>query len=123
MLACVGIEPRTRGHERPAGVTASERRVRTFRDDGNREWEVRAIREQLTERQVRLLPRPELAEGWLLFTCGDERRRYEMLPPGWSLAPEALLRRWCDDASPVVPFKRRSGMAEDSAPAAPAIPT
>jgi hypothetical protein len=87
--------------------------MRTFRDDGNREWEVRAIQEQLTERQARLLPRPELAQGWLLFTCGDERRRYETLPPGWSLATDALLRRWCGDASPVVPLKPRWGAVAD----------
>jgi len=95
--------------------------VRTFRDDGDREWEVRAIQEQLTERQARLLPRPELASGWLLFTCGEERRRYEMLPPGWSLATDALLRRWCDDASPVVPFKPRRRLTDDAALEPPAI--
>lgn len=99
-----------------ARVTASERGVRTFRDDGNREWEVRAIQEQLTERQARLLPRPELAQGWLLFTCGEERRRYETLPPGWSLATEALLRRWCDDASPVVPFTPRRRPSDEGMP-------
>ena len=75
--------------------------MRTFRDELNREWEVRAIREQLTERRTRLLPRPELASGWLLFTCGHERRRLDPLPPGWVLANEALLCRWCDDAAQV----------------------
>jgi hypothetical protein len=77
--------------------------VRTFRDGLNREWEVWAIREQLTERRTRLLPRPELANGWLLFTSGDERRRLDILPPGWTLASEAVLCRWCDDAIPVFP--------------------
>ena len=81
--------------------------MRTFRDDGNREWEVRAIQEQLTERRTRLLPRPELAKGWLLFTCGEERRRLEALPPGWALATDALLCRWCNDAAPVLPLECR----------------
>jgi len=81
--------------------------VRTFRDVANREWEVRAIQEQLTERRTRLLPRPELAHGWLLFTCGEERRRFDTLPPGWTLATDALLCRWCDDAEPVLPLECR----------------
>ena len=81
--------------------------MRTFRDNDNREWEVRAIQEQLTERRTRLLPRPELANGWLLFTCGEERRRFDALPPGWTLASDALLCRWCEDASPVLPLKSR----------------
>jgi hypothetical protein len=68
---------------------------------------VRAIQEQLTERRTRLLPRPELAQGWLLFTCGEERRRFDALPPGWTLASDAVLCRWCEDASPVVPFESR----------------
>jgi hypothetical protein len=81
--------------------------VRTFRDSDNREWEVRAIQGQLTERRTRLLPRPELAQGWLLFTCGDERRRFDVLPPGWILASDSLLCRWCEDASPVIPLESR----------------
>ena len=80
--------------------------MRTFRDGVNREWEVRAIQEPLTERQTRLLPRPELAHGWLLFTSGEERRRLDALPPGWSLASDALLCRWCDDAALVLPRKQ-----------------
>jgi hypothetical protein len=81
--------------------------MRTFQDGDNRVWEVRAIQEQLTERRTRLLPRPELANGWLLFTCGEERRRFDALPPGWTLASDSLLCRWCEDASPVVPYEPR----------------
>ena len=88
-------------------ATGSERGVRTFRDGEDRVWEVRAIQEQLTERRTRLLPRPELANGWLLFTSGEERRRFDALPPGWTLASDALLCRWCEDASPVVPAEIR----------------
>jgi hypothetical protein len=43
----------------------------------------------------------------LLFTCDDERRRFDALPPGWTLASDALLCRWCEDASPVVPLESR----------------
>ena len=81
--------------------------MRTFQDGENRVWEVRAVQEQLTERRTRLLPRPELANGWLLFTCGDQRRRFDALPPGWTLASDALLCRWCEDASPVMPLELR----------------
>ena len=91
----------------PTEVPGSERRVRTFRDDENRAWEVRAIQEQLTERRTRLLPRSELAQGWLLFTCGEERRRFDRLPPGWALATDDLLCRWCGDAEPVLPIQSR----------------
>jgi hypothetical protein len=75
--------------------------VRTFRDELNREWEVRAVHEALTERRIRLLPRPELAQGWLLFRAGDERRRLAPLPPLWFVATESQLTRWWDDADPV----------------------
>ena len=96
------------------GLPANERHVRTFQDGENRVWEVRAIQEQLTERRTRLLPRPELANGWLLFTSGEERRRFDALPPGWTLASDALLCRWCEDASPVLPHapRRRSSSPE-----------
>lgn len=74
--------------------------IRIFRDELNREWEVRAVRENLTERRMRLLPRPELANGWLLFRLGEERRRLAPLPPGWFVATDVQLTRWCDDAEP-----------------------
>lgn len=75
--------------------------VRIFRDDFDREWEVHAVQEELTDRRRRLLPRPELADGWLLFTSGAERRRLYPLPPGWYVASDQILTRWCDDASEV----------------------
>lgn len=77
--------------------------VRIFRDDYNREWEVRAVKEELTDRRRRLLPRPELAYGWLLFTSGGERRRLDPLPPGWHVATDAVLSHWCQDAAAVSP--------------------
>jgi hypothetical protein len=77
--------------------------VRSFRDDFDREWEVRAVQEELTERRRQLLPRPELAEGWLLFTSSAERRRLYPLPPGWYVASDELLTRWCDEAKVATP--------------------
>jgi hypothetical protein len=82
--------------------------IRVFRDELDREWEVRAVREHLTERRMRLLPRPELANGWLLFRLGEERRRLAPLPPGWFVATDVQLTRWCDDAEPAVPIVPRS---------------
>ena len=82
--------------------------VRIFRDELNREWEVRAVRENLTERRMRLLPRPELANGWLLFRLGEERRRLAPLPPGWFVATDVQLTRWCDDAEPATRIVSRA---------------
>jgi hypothetical protein len=75
--------------------------VRVFRDDFNREWEVRAVQEELTDRTQRLLSRPELAYGWLLFTSCTEHRRLDPLPPGWYVASDQVLTRWCDEGSVV----------------------
>jgi hypothetical protein len=74
--------------------------IPTFVDDDARCWEVREIREPLLPDRAELLARPEFSSGWLLFSCGMERRRLAPLPPGWRKAPEAQLRRWCADASP-----------------------
>ena len=74
--------------------------VPTFMDDDARRWEVREIREPLLPERAELLARPAFSSGWLLFSCGAERRRLAPLPPGWREAPEGQLRRWCADASP-----------------------
>lgn len=71
--------------------------VRVFRDDGDREWEVRAIRAEFTERRRSCLASPQLADGWLLFTSGEERRRFFPFPPGWFAASEQVLGRWVAD--------------------------
>jgi hypothetical protein len=56
------------------------------------------------------LPR-DLADGWLCFDCGAEKRRLAPLPEGWAERPEADLWSWCRAA---VPVRAR--------PAAPAVP-
>lgn len=73
--------------------------VFAFTDAEDRGWEVRAIRDpSLPERHARYL-HPAFAGGWLLFTCGTERRRYAPLPPEWNDASEAQLREWCARAT------------------------
>lgn len=75
--------------------------VFAFTDAAERGWEVRAIRDPLLpERRARFL-NPAYAGGWLLFTCGSERRRYAPLPPDWASATESQLREWCDGATRV----------------------
>jgi hypothetical protein len=73
--------------------------VFAFTDGEERRWEVRAIRDPLLpERRARYLD-PAFANGWLLFTSGDERRRYAPLPPDWTSATVTQLRAWCVGAT------------------------
>jgi hypothetical protein len=72
----------------------------TFLDDAQRRWEVREISVPVLPARTSLLAPPEFSQGWLLFSCGIERRRLAPLPPGWRQASDTQLRRWCDDASP-----------------------
>ena len=74
--------------------------IPTFVDETDRQWEVRAICEPLLPNRAGVLAPPEFSAGWLLFSCGAERRRLAPLPPGWRQAPEDQLRRWCADAAP-----------------------
>ena len=87
--------------------------VFAFTDAEQRGWEVRAIRDPLLpERRARLL-NPAYAGGWLLFTSGEERRRFAPLPANWSSAGEAQLREWCSGATPVagIPSPARQTVA------------
>lgn len=77
--------------------------VSSFVDERERKWEVREIREPLLPERINLLARPAFSSGWLLFSSGEEKRRLAPLPPGWRIAPETQLRRWCADALPVKP--------------------
>jgi hypothetical protein len=80
-----------------------EIQLRTFRDEADLEWEVRAITP--TTRQDRRVPTlpADHANGGLLFTAGVERRRLAPFPPSWHLASEAQPQRWCAEATPVEP--------------------
>ena len=44
---------------------------------------------------------PALADGWLCFVSGDEKRRLAPLPAGWEARSEADLWFWCRAAVPV----------------------
>jgi hypothetical protein len=74
-----------------------------FVDETERDWEVREIREPILSERRHLFIRPEYANGWLLFTSGEERRRLAPLPPGWRFATQDQLRAWCREAIPARP--------------------
>ena len=74
-----------------------------FVDDAERGWEVREIRDPVLLDRRNGFVRPEYANGWLLFTSGEERRRLAPLPPGWRFATQQQLRVWCREATPARP--------------------
>ncbi len=78
-----------------------EVRLRSFCDQRDREWEVRAIRPVPTDRRRARVVSDEMANGWLLFTMGMERRRLVPLPPEWHEATDSQLVRWLTDAERV----------------------
>jgi hypothetical protein len=60
------------------------------------------------------LPR-QMAEGWLCFDCGSEKRRLYPLPSSWADRTEAELWFLCRAAEPV---RARAGSGRDAAPTA-----
>jgi hypothetical protein len=72
--------------------------LRIFRDYFGREWEVCAHAEFRVPAGGEL-PDPLLMLGSLEFDSGQERRRLTPLPPGWYVAPDELLSRWCEKAA------------------------
>ena len=72
--------------------------LRIFRDYFGREWEV-YVRCDLAEPEGKGLPNPLLMLGSLEFDSGQERRQLTPLPPGWYVAPDELLSRWCEKAA------------------------
>ena len=76
--------------------------MRTFVDEQGTEWEVRQIHvPSLSVVPRHMLPHPEYADGWLLFSCASERRRIAPFPLDWHAIPVAELLRCCQDAKPV----------------------
>ena len=73
---------------------------RAFRDERGMTWEVRAIRPATKDRRAPVV-RADLANGWLLFTLGLERRRRAPLPSSWREASEEQLEDWRRAAEPV----------------------
>lgn len=78
--------------------------VRTFESPDGATWSVWAvIPEQISEMRSRFgshLP-GDLADGWLCFDCGTEKRRLAPLPPRWHERAEEDLWFWCRAAVPV----------------------
>ena len=66
--------------------------VRRFQDAIGTEWEVREIHvPTLSIVPRKFLPKPEYADGWLLFTSEGERRRLAPCPCDWrDIAPMQL---------------------------------
>lgn len=68
------------------------------------------------------LPR-DLADGWLCFDCGTEKRRLAPLPAGWQARSDEDLRFWCRAAVPVRPRIRLASAPGADDPASPsAVP-
>jgi hypothetical protein len=72
--------------------------LRIFRDYFGREWEVFVRAEEAVDARDDL-PNPLLMLGSLEFDSGQERRRLTPLPPGWYVAPDEMLSRWCEKAA------------------------
>jgi hypothetical protein len=84
---------------RPHSVPIRIPLLRIFRDYFGREWEVYVRCVDPAESEPSDLPNPLLMLGSLEFDSGQERRRLTPLPPGWYVAPDELLSRWCEKAA------------------------
>lgn len=79
---------------------------RTFRDPEGREWQVWDVvpgREEAEfgTRSAKFLP-PEMAEGWLCFEAGDQKRRLSPCPTGWEERDDDGIHELCEHALPVL---------------------
>jgi hypothetical protein len=80
-----------RRHSEPAGARTVERRTRERR-------RVRGLRIALPSR---------LAQGWIAFEHGDERRRVAPILSGWETLPESRLRELWREAEQLPPRRKR----------------
>lgn len=104
--------PRARGIT--VGANVEQESVRSFQDAGGTEWEVREIHvPSLAIVPRKYLRQPEYADGWLLFTCGIERRRLAPCPGGWQAADTSALAHWCEQAVRVVERRGQSSGAQN----------
>lgn len=94
--------------------------VRTFESPDGATWSVwEVVPGRVSEFRSAFgshLPR-DLADGWLCFDCGSEKRRLAPLPANWHERPDADLWFWCRAAVPV-----RARLAPDDVPAPAAEP-
>lgn len=83
--------------------------IRVFRDPEGCEWQVWDVvpsREVETgSRRHHYLP-PEMAQGWLCFEAGDQKRRLTPFPADWEEREDELLHLLCRSAEPVPPRTR-----------------
>lgn len=103
-----------RGRAITVGANVEQESVRSFQDAGGTEWEVREIHvPSLAIVPRKYLRQPEYADGWLLFTCGIERRRLAPCPGGWQAAGASELAQWCEQAVRVVERRGQSSGAQN----------
>jgi hypothetical protein len=91
-----------------------ERRARARRADAAPEPIVE--RRHVDERRLEEEPAvsgvaPGLAQGWLAFDAGAERRRLAPVPAAWESLSEAALAALCEAADPAVPVGAAAGHA------------
>jgi hypothetical protein len=96
--------------------------VRTFESPDGAAWSVwEVIPGRVSEFRSSFgshLP-SDLADGWLCFDCGTEKRRLAPLPANWHERPDEDLRFWCRAA---VPVRARGVPAAACEPPPPAEP-
>jgi hypothetical protein len=85
--------------------------IRVFRDPEGCEWQVWDVvpsRElESGSRRHHYLP-PEMAQGWLCFEAGDQKRRLTPFPVDWEERGDDVLHLLCCSAEPVAPRASRS---------------
>lgn len=82
---------------------------RTFTDPDGQEWQVWDVlpaREcEPGSRTLAYLP-AEMAQGWLCFEAGDQKRRLTPLPDGWEAADDATIAALLRASLPAQPRER-----------------
>lgn len=81
--------------------------LRIFRDYFGREWEVRAFSGEGHDEATAETSNPALVSGSLVFDSGDQRRCLTPIPPGWYIATDERLSRWCAGAVPLPAHSKR----------------
>lgn len=78
--------------------------LRNFKDRKGVDWlvwdvypDTRGATPKLAE-SPDVFPHPALAEGWLCFESGTEKRRVTPIPPDWHNFPAERLEALCDGA-------------------------
>ena len=87
---------------------------RTFVDPDGQEWQVWDVlpsrESDPGSRALAYLP-SEMAEGWLCFEAGDQKRRLTPLPAGWEEADDAMIAALLRASSPAPARARAAAVA------------